>query len=236
MAALSLMDRRVACSPSDGAHAPSSRRRNLLPPGCSSGLRAHSGTAPDPQEPEAHTVRPRGRRRACGIPDEHAACRRSSAFYSSRWSHWGRCSSPLPFSASFLPIVVSMRLCPPPTVVLGLLAGLAVFLGHFHHTRGPLKPTRNESKNPRLFERRRPLDGPSSDSVGVAVPGGTWSVSHAGTRQEGPCSDPRRQEQQRCCGSGGRGSPAPADRINGERRCSFAASESRRFSVPLVMR
>jgi hypothetical protein len=86
------------------------------------------------------------------------------------------------------------------------------------------------SRSDVFVERRRLPDGPLRSTGVAAVTGG--SVPPCPAAAEGTGNGSRHQEQQRCCGSGRRGTPAPPCRISGERRCSPAVPEGRRSSVP----
>ncbi len=112
-------------------------------------------------------------------------------------------------------------------LVIGVLL-VSVCSGSSRRTRGQRSPRRASRSSDVIFDRRRPPDG-ALRRTGVAVRTGGVSpprLAAAGRTGFGPC------QQQRCCGSGRRGTPAPPDRIKGERCCSFAAPENRRFSVP----
>ena len=106
-------------------------------------------------------------------------------------------------------------------LVVGLLFGLGVLWLLPPHPWA-VEPARGEPKAASLSRRRRLPDGPLRPTGVAAVTGGP--VPPCVAAAEGTGSGSWLQEQQRCCGSGRRGTPAPPCRINGERRCSSGST------------
>jgi hypothetical protein len=167
---------------------------------------------------------------------ESSPARRSR---SSAWSSFSRLHSarrwpPLPSSTSFPPVVASTASVRSTSPWLSHSSSVLVCSGFSPRTPGRSRQSGLSRRSGTSFECRRRPDVRRRPTDVAAFPRGVFPLRMAAAGRSGDGSFFK--EQRRCCGSGRRGTPAPSDRIKGERSCSFAVPENRRFSVPWATR